>query len=259
MKRNFFTMFFFVLLADFVLFFTACPNPADDTGDGPTEEEFPFDDEDEDEYIPTDPAVHILNFSINQGETKYLALYTGEWLKNRQTAEWDIAFYGSRFIYTNSGETAAEFSSGGKGAVWHTEKIDFDTVTSKDEAVKDNSFYTPYNADTYRWVTTMEGTSKRRLNVMTYVGYKNENENEVDGKTEQNHFNIYFEYDKKQFYQNDFDENGNMMMPPNFTPTKRVYIIKHGDGVGHSKVQINQFARDSEDSIDYYRLIWKTF
>jgi hypothetical protein len=29
-------------------------------------------------------------------------------------------------------------------------------------------------------------------------------------------------------------------MPPNYTPTYRVYIVRHGNGTDYSKVQINE-------------------
>jgi hypothetical protein len=203
--------------------------------------------------------VYTLEFTIKDGEKKYFSLSTGEEVsgEDRFTQAWDIAFEGTRLIHTNSGDTAKALSSGGMGAVWHTDKTVFEDVTMAD-AVKDDPFYKDYNTDTTRWLNNMMGIAARRVNVMSYAGYVDEDKPAKNGMTEATHFDIHHKYDKKQFYANTFQADGSMTMPPDFYTTMQVYIIKHGTGTEHSKVQVTEFTREFWES-DTYKVIWKTF
>jgi hypothetical protein len=212
----------------------------------------------------TENGVYTLEFTLKDGEDIYLSLSTGEEITgdDRFTQAWDVAFHGTRTIWTNSGDSAKTLSSGGQGAVWHTDKTVFEDVVLTD-AVKDDPFYTVYNEDIFRWTSNMEGITRRRINVMTYIGYQDEDKPASNGMTEGTYFKIYYTYNKKAFYSNTFQDDGSMTMPPNFYTTNQVYIIKHGTGTEYSKLQITEFKRKSVlvDGIaeDTYKVIWKMF
>jgi hypothetical protein len=227
------------------------------------------DDDDDDEKKAPPPTIEktekggSVEFILKDGEKIYLSLSTGEEITGeaRFTQAWDIAFEETRLIYTNSGDTAKTLSSGGQGAVWHTDKTAFADVVLAD-AIKNDPFYGSYNTDTIRWTNDMQGIAPHRLNVMTYTGYDNEDQAGSNGMTEAAHFTIYHRYDKKQFYANTFT-NGAMTMPPEFYTTMQVYIIRHGDGTHHSKFQVTKFVRfDPEKSLfdansDTYGVRWE--
>jgi hypothetical protein len=243
-KSRFFLCIFAMTSA---LFFTACPTESENQGI-----------ESPDSFNKSSDGVYVLDFTNKDGNTKYLSLSTGEWVDDPYSTNWDMAFEGTRLIYTNSGDTAKALASGGDGGVWYTNQINFDAVTCKADAIvndTDLSILNDYHQDAKRWTVIMSGPRHKSLNVMTFTGY--ENEGSVDGKTEATRFSVYHKYNKKQFYQNEILPDGSMLMPPNFTPTRQVYIVKHGNGVEYSKVQISEFVRDSINFIDTYQLTWK--
>jgi hypothetical protein len=53
-----------------------------------------------------------------------------------------------------------------------------------------------------------------------------------------------YNFDKKQAYR----MTG---MPPNYTPTKQVYIVRHGDGEGYSKVQLSEVYREPGEPSEF--------
>jgi hypothetical protein len=141
----------------------------------------------------------------------------------------------------------------GLGGVWFTGTEDFDGVTKKSDAVipaLDNAYaeYLPYTEDVERLTTAMAAAPVRQsLNVMSYLGYPVSGNvypaaGEGDGSSAEDCFKrfnmedmaVYVPYlfDKKQAYT----MRG---MPPAYTPTKQVYIIRHGDGIRYSKVQLS--------------------
>jgi hypothetical protein len=151
-------------------------------------------------------------------------------------------------IFTNSGATATELGSTGAGGVWHTDKTALDGVT-QDDAIKNDPLYGPYNTDVTRYVAGMGGAaSSRRMNVMTFVGYNNEDTN--DGSADKP-FSASYLYDKKQFY------DMVSMQPLQIDPTLQVYIIRHGDGVHYSKIQVTEFERASPT--DTYLISYSNF
>jgi hypothetical protein len=226
---------------------TACPNPAGESGE-------------DSEQAAVVNGLYTLDFTVAEGETKYLSLTGGNFINSPSSPEWDIAFQETRLVYTNSGDTAKDLATGGYGGVWHTNQTDFDAVTGRDAAVTgpdplDGRDYGEYNQDAKRWTTVMSGPRHKSINVMTYAGYTNENE--VDGKTEYSQFGIFYKYNKKQFYANTFEDNGSMTMPPNFYPTGQVYIIRHGNGAEYSRLQVTKFERDFTKLSDHYTIQWK--
>jgi hypothetical protein len=181
----------------------------------------------------------------------YYSLRTGQQVTNPASQDWDIGFERPRLIYTNSGETAAALGSGGLGAVWHTEKTDF-AGTSPADAVKNDPLYGPYATDATRWIdgAMLKPAASRRINVMTFAGYGNETKR--DGKTRSVAFSASFSYNKRQFYS----ARG---MPPAYTVTSRVYIIRHGDGRGESKVQIRAYESQSRKDTDRYVIAYEGY
>jgi hypothetical protein len=209
--------------------FTACPTEVPD--DTEQEIEIPEDE------LTEEGNVKTLKLSVSHGAVKFYSLTTGQEITGDAIASraWDIAFKETRTIWTNSGATAGEYKSGGQGAVWHTNKKNFEAAALKD-AVKNNPTYTPFNTDTIRWAPDMEDYKKRFMNVMTYLGYGNEKA-EGAGTSYENPYSTPM-YTKRGFYS--------MPSMAFFEPTRYVYIIQHGDGEHYSKIQVKSFIRALE-------------
>jgi hypothetical protein len=205
MKRH--GILFFIPLA-VALFFSGCPTEPDES---PVEDLGSLDDP----------------ITVLAGETRYFSLSDGQEVSDPNSNGWDIAFEYNRLIYTNSGATAADLESGGLGGVWCTGETNFDTVNSAAGA----DFSIAFTTDTKRYTNPaadMGAPTLNRINVITYIGY-----GEGTGETPETALTDY-QYNAQQFYVADLSE-----MPPSYTPTKRVYIIKHGNGTDHSKLQID--------------------
>jgi hypothetical protein len=208
----------------------------------------PTEPEDEPNYGGEEKTLAI---EVASGAVKYYSLTSGLEVTDPAaiaSKAWDIAFQESRKIYTNSGATAESLTSGGIGGVWHTEKKTLEGVT-QDDAVKDDPLYGPYNTDVIRYTGGMSGTpTANRLNVMTFVGYSNEDTN--DGSQDLP-FSSSYQYDKRQFY------DMVSMQPLQIDPTLWVYIIKHGDGEHYSKIQVTTYERASPK--DTYLITYSNF
>jgi hypothetical protein len=161
------------------------------------------------------------------------------------------------FVLTNSGITAAELgttAASGAGGVWFTGSTDFGAVTTAAQRVipAASSEYEPYTVDAERWAMVMAAEPVgQTLNVITYLGYPtgagegHPPESDGSGLSQANCFRrttpdmgqmasyIPYLFDKKQAYT----MKG---MPPNYTPTKQVYIVRHGDGARYSKLQLSE-------------------
>jgi hypothetical protein len=186
----------------------------------------------------------IVVVSLDSGP-KYFSLTTGKEVVGEavHTDAWDIGFQRSRRVYTNGGDTAAALSSGGVGAVWYTEKFNFDEASFADAVTDDTTLLKDYTVDRKRWIYSMSSTDSISLNVIGFVGYSNESEvnsYETPWKT--------FQYNKKQFYAS-----------RSFDPSKRVYFIKHGDGAGYSKIQIPDYESNSAVGSDTYIIRCENF
>jgi hypothetical protein len=158
----------------------------------------------------------------------YFSLSTGKGVIGENIAgrEWDIAFDSSRMIYTTRGDTAAALGSGGEGGVWAAGTADFDAVQSLDKA----DFSLPFAVDTARYTSPaaeMGAPVLNRLNMISYVGYGS-----GTGTTAEDPLTDY-KYNAKQYYIADLST-----MPPVYSLTRHVYIIRHGNGSDYSKVQI---------------------
>jgi hypothetical protein len=165
--------------------------------------------------------------TVLAGEPRYFSLSGGKEILDPKNGDWDIAFDQNRLIYTNSGDTAADLESGGRGGVWCTGATDFDSVNSAGGA----DFSLPFTTDTRRYTNPaaeMGAPVQNRLNVITYIGYGS-----GTGETPETALTDY-QYDRQQFYIADLST-----MPPTYNLTNFVYIVKHGNGTAHSKVQIS--------------------
>jgi hypothetical protein len=240
-KKIMYGLFFALVM---VLIFSACPNGTTDNNETQEEEE--------EQELETDGKTIILRNIKVSGDPLFFSLSTGKQVTDPTSKEWDVAFPGGRQIWTNSGDSAAE--SGGQGGVWYTNKTDFKAVTGKDDIVNiadDPNFsgftnfdYSLFNQDTYRYVVAMDANASfqlyyRRLNIMSYIGYGNEDETGA-GLSESKPYDVQYKYNKKAFYRNAGS------MPPNFQPTKQVYIIRHGDGIHYSKFQVTAYTRNPD-------------
>jgi hypothetical protein len=195
---------------------------------------------------PVAPVGKSFNYSLHD-TIKYFSLSQGKELpaSKSNTAEWDIAMevrnnHGFCYIYTNSGDTAAELgNTGGQGGVWFTNKTDFDSVTLADRVTDfsgENADYEVYVTDVIRYQRGMYGSLRSRMNIMTYYGYESGDGSEADpfnwsNPGPPNH--PFYEFNKKAF---GYAGGG---MPPPWSPTKQVYIIRHADGVSYSKFQVS--------------------
>jgi hypothetical protein len=178
---------------------------------------------------------------------RYYSLTTGEAVTEDEinSTKWDIGFQRSRLIYTNSGDTAAKLDSGGQGGVWYTEKFAFDEVTQDDAVTDDTTLLNRYTTDVKRWIRSMT-TDEVCVNVIGYVGYENETENGAGDNVEKPLAS--FQYNKKQFYKS-----------KSYDPSKRVYIIKHGDGKTYSKLQILEYESNTSEKSDTYIIKYAHF
>jgi hypothetical protein len=193
---------------------------------------------------------------------KYYSLSTGLEVTgdDSETNKWDIAFSRTRLIYTNSGASAKGEGTGkGNGGVWHTEKTDLAAVSDADKedfTIEDVS----YNVDVARYLFTGMGaapTTQTLLNVMTYVGYGygDGSTNDIGGYTLVDMTPNYsgypdtgplsdYKYNAHQYYISG-GGMGSYISPEDGGP---VYIIRHGDGVHYSKIQIVYEYASSKDN-----------
>jgi hypothetical protein len=181
------------------------------------------------------------------GARHYYNLSTGEEVSAGDN--WDLALEargGAFFVLTNSGATAAEASSSGSGGVWFTGETDFGAVTTAAQRVipAAGSEYTAYTADVYRYTMVMAADPvKQILNVITYAGYPS-----GDGLSVETSFKYHTPGDMAVYKPYDFNKMQAYRMqgmPPAYTPTKQVYIVRHGDGEKYSKVQVSEVYLES--------------
>jgi hypothetical protein len=222
--------FLFLLLA---LCFTGCPTEAEDEGGTIIEVSLPID---------------------GSGGRHYYDLSAGQEVSPNGD-NWDIALEahdGAFFVLTNSGDTAAALGMGasGSGGVWFTDTTDFDALVSKNQRVLDPGGdlgdTAAYTVDQKRYVMVMAADPVEQfLNVITYAGYPSGDGLSPGTRFEYNSPDmgnmagfIPYRFNKRQAYR----MTG---MPPNYTPTKQVYIVRHGDGIGYSKVQLNEVYREA--------------
>jgi hypothetical protein len=188
-----------------------------------------------------------LTAAVSAG-VKYYSLSTGEEVTDPAdiaSNKWDIAFSRTRLVLTNSGDTAESLSSGGDGGVWYTDKTVLADVALGDQINPEGTDYDilkDYTTDKLRYTRidmtpgTLGTPSQLTLNVMSYVGYRNEATaagTQADPFTSTDPDNpMPYLYNKKEYY------TGSTGMPPVFGNTNQVYIIRHGDGAHYSKIQI---------------------
>jgi hypothetical protein len=197
----------------------------------------------------------IKNLTVtSSGAVKYISLKTGKVVSagKKNTTEWDVAAATSMFVFrTNSGVTAEAAGSGGNAYIWYTDKTDFNSVTLADKVDIAGTEYEPYAQDVTRYSSLMDGVSSVPMNMMTYFGF-----NSGSGLTYEDPFRsiprdpdgdgpepavplpnyVFYPFNKKAAYE------GTGGMPPGFKETKQIYIIRHADGVHHSKFQVTAFT-----------------
>jgi hypothetical protein len=192
---------------------------------------------------------------VFDGNPRYYSFSTGLEVLNPATADWDIAFFYNRRIYTNSGDTAIKLGSGGNGGVWPKD-FSFDAVTSAD--IASANFTADYATDKAKFTTPSLGgemgpPEKDSLNFITFLGYGNITSDAASGDTAEDPYSDY-QYDQKQFYIADTST-----MPPVYTLTNRVYIIRHADGLTYSKIQItamDSISSTSSGSRRIYKILY---
>lgn len=158
---------------------------------------------------------------------------------------WDLKIGSERIglVFTNSGDTAAAESSGGKGGIYYVadaanvESVTEGAVSAAKELFDnvDAEWKTHKHNDKNRWLAAIYmgpptgdptfPAEERAFNVMNFVGYA-----EGDGETADTGYADY-QYDENQYYEPG-DTHGAFKM------TSNVYIIRHGNGENHSAIQI---------------------
>jgi hypothetical protein len=250
---------FLVLLCAAALFL-GCPTEDDDDGGG--------------------SGARTLTIRVTSDDgVKYFSLTSGTEVKGAvkiASKNWDIAFQRSRQIFTNSGATAAEFKSGGNGGVWFAadtdagEKKVFSQVNIDDAVSPVGAFaeYVDFTEDVKKYINGMGGASPYRLNVMTYVGYSSGSGTDtvpyqtkpLMGPPPDDY--VPYLYNKKHFVS-----MTKMMNPTIFELTNQVYIIKHGDGIHYSKLEVTDYESVSADTsvdppilaADVYKITYQNF
>jgi hypothetical protein len=246
-QRKVFLFFLIFLTGCVFLFFTACP----------TGNDIPAEEEEEEAEIAQDASgvITMKDLTVtSSGAIKYISLKTGKVVpaSKKNTAEWDVAAACSMFVFrTNSGVTAEAAGSGGNAYIWYTDKTDFNSVTLADKVDIAGTEYEPYAQDVTRYSYLMDGTNAVTMNMMTYFGFNGGNgliyedpfrsiPRDPDGDGPEpavplpNY--VFYPFNKKAAYE------GTGGMPPGFKETKQIYIIRHADGVHHSKFQVTAFA-----------------
>jgi hypothetical protein len=209
---------------------------------------------------PTDTEEDNKNYGIGSPEEKeitvtsadgtvYYSLSTGQQVSNAASKNWDIAFQRSRMIYTNSGATATAANSGGQGGVRFTNKTNFGSVSDEDavETTGANAEYADFTEDVVKYTSA---TASSRFNVMTYWGFGGGTGTQADPYTtlpfdSTNPNFVPYTYDKKNYVK-----MTSMTGPSGatFELSNQVYIIKHGDGIHFSKIQITDYTSRSADN-----------
>jgi hypothetical protein len=229
------------MFAAMAIFFTGCSDSDDDDG------------EDVDDY--SGATEFTVSVATPSATTKYFLFSAGladanEKSSDKASTGWDIAFTNGRLILTNSGDTAATESSSGVGGVWYTGWTTFKNLTT---LPAEADFNQPYATDTTKYVNAMSegpwpvsGTTTANLNKITYIGY-----GQGAGTASDNFFD--YQYNADQFYTADL-----ATMPPVYNATKRVYIIRHGDGSGYTELQITSMEGGTSGAPRVYTGYYQT-
>jgi hypothetical protein len=245
MKRTKVFLSFAVLFCA-VLFFLGCPNGNDE-------------DDDDKNYGKGEPQEKEIEVTTG---VVYYSLTTGTAVTDPAkiaSKDWDIAFQRSRMIYTNSGATATNVESGGLGGVWFTNKTNFNNVSDEDSVETTGNYaeYDDFIADVTKYMAGGgmgggSGPTPSIFNVMTYWGFKSGTGTSTDPYTSyaQTDFEdtskfVPYGYNKKNYVKM------TSMMGPNgatYEVSQEVYIVKHGNGVNYSKIQITEYTSRSADN-----------
>jgi hypothetical protein len=130
-------------------------------------------------------------------------------------------------------------------------------VALKDKK-EDDKEYEEFTVDKEKWVAIIvkpyfDTTLPTNMNVMTYLGYYGGDGSAGNSYKAKEWTNpasyVPYTFKKKQFFT--------MYSLTNFEVTKQVYIIRHGDGVTYSKVQITGFEMLSSPAKDVYQITWQ--
>jgi hypothetical protein len=192
-------------------------------------------------------ALEISGISVEAGETKYYSLSAGEEVLATlaNTTAWDIAFTRTRLILTNSGATATAKSSPGGAQVWYAGTTDFDSVTLAQKGADTAALST--DTALYVWTGMGPAGTSTAFNVMTYVGYEHGNGTTNSfgswvpsaNPTEVPHdYTGYPANGPLTVYKYNADQYYTSASMTSYPSTNKVYIIKHADGSGYSKVQV---------------------
>jgi hypothetical protein len=250
MKRKTFVFGFFALLCG-ALLFLACPTEPGDDGEA---KEFSV-------------SVTASTGSDENKGPKYYSLRTGEAVQvtpdSTTSTDWDIAFSRTRLILTNSGAT----NSSGLGAVWYAGTTDFDHASLAN--VGADTVLHAVDTPLYAWTGMGAGPSATTsLNVMTFVGYAYGTgltntvptlqgtppyDPERDGDYPANGALTSYEYNADQYYY----DTGHGSGGPSFDVTNKVYIIRHGDGSGYSKIQVVEYGYGGSPTADNFVVKYK--
>jgi hypothetical protein len=197
--------------------------------------------------------------ALNSGDegAAYYSLLTGE-PADPGSPDWDIGFYSTDntpSIFTNSGDTAAYLGSGGQGGVWYTDRA-LEDAGPEDRVTENLGEYAPYTADLRRWGKTMGVPTVQRMNIMTYLGFPGGTGTEADPFTPHDMVDMGsyegYNFNKKQFYRW-------YSMPPKYSPTGQVYIIRLGNGAGYAKLKVNDIYLEGPYTHYVFEVYYENF
>ena len=178
-----------------------------------------------------------LVISAADGNPAYVSLSSGTVLDDSaaNTTGWDLKFTYDRTIHSNSGASATLESSGGSGGVYYVDSATaIDGINSASLTTAETIFdggetdwdtYKHYDETRYIDPHGSGSGTAAQMNVMTFHGYTS-----GDGLAGSTGYSGY-EYDEDSFYSA-------AGMPPAYTMSGNVYIIRHGDGLKYTAIKV---------------------
>lgn len=164
---------------------------------------------------------------ISTSETTYWDLDTGNQVADPASQDWDLAFSGSTGgVFTNSGASAAGLGSGGLGGVAYSGTTEFNQVTDAGSEDFTGDFETDTSVSLQTAGPSGVTVTTAVLNLATKLEYSSgsgtpEDPFVNDGSPEIYEGPAYYAY-----------------LEGVISTSGEVYLVRHGDGVQVSKVQI---------------------
>lgn len=196
---------------------------------------------------PTDNATVKVYDGKREGKATYILQHID--LENPDApsstgtdTDWDIMITGQKEILTNSGVTATDLSSGGKGGVVFSGKTDMEQGISVAEAAalfaKNGLDYTDYSFwDKYK-TSSATPTSTSTGNAISFPGYTSQAGRDGQSETTAWVFGDVGDHVDVDFSLGTAYAKWERMDPKYSDFTNNVYVVRSGDGASYYKLQI---------------------